>query len=484
MKENKNKLRDFFNSASQRGYSGQVTAGAVPINAASDHIPIMWKDNNSDLNVLSWNMLSDDHLYNSFLNVANINNYQEELKKDDSLKDNYYSKKMNMFFYELSEYARQKQGLDKDSDGFQYSQASLDEFLASDFFFPKPRTDEDKALRKRAREEMIGWFNNLPERAVNNGLSKQDFSLSVAHSLQILHHIEYGGLKWSSELGSRKEQVESMEVAKTMQNTLNKDGFICLQECTDPNVLLQIRQGNNKYKVITHNVREGSKDNCVIMYNSDLYELEDTKKLELAHDKKKPAILAKFSRKEDGSKIIIGSIHHPGGGKENDMPIILDALDQLKAGEEMRVVVTGDFNNTKDHFSSKMQDSKLNIFAAEGGTMSANDFGSRNKSIDLVFSNISDASVRSVDNFMKRNISATANVAISVNLDNSNIITLGEKKVNPNLAVKVKKTSSVVEQLKTVLKLRDTSSSRGTISSENVMNLVRSANKASSVMSI
>lgn len=51
MKENKDKLRDFFNSGSQQWYSGQVTVGVVPVNAGSDYIPIMWKDNNADLSV-------------------------------------------------------------------------------------------------------------------------------------------------------------------------------------------------------------------------------------------------------------------------------------------------------------------------------------------------------------------------------------------------------------------------------------------------
>ena len=34
--------------------------------------------------------------------------------------------------------------------------------------------------------------------------------------------------------------------------------------------------GVNKYKMIERNVRDGSKDNVLIIYNSALYELEDS----------------------------------------------------------------------------------------------------------------------------------------------------------------------------------------------------------------
>ncbi len=65
----KNNIDSHLNNSSMLGYSGQVTAGAILINAASDHLPIKWKEEgNKGLEVLSWNMLSDEHLYNSFMN--------------------------------------------------------------------------------------------------------------------------------------------------------------------------------------------------------------------------------------------------------------------------------------------------------------------------------------------------------------------------------------------------------------------------------
>jgi hypothetical protein len=259
---------------------------------------------------------------------------------------------------------------------------------------------------------MVDWFQALPIDLKAEGPNKQDFALSVAHSLQILHHIEYGGLKWTKDVDSRLGQLKESKVSEEMQKILDKGGFVCLQECTRPQeVLSLIALDNNKYQMITHNVGEGSKDNCVIIYDSSIYKVSKEKKLALAHDKKKPALVVKFSNKSSASEVIIGSIHHPGG-VENDMEKVMQAIAGLKS-EGCKVVIAGDFNHEEKFFELE----GLSSFKSELGTMAANDYNNRNKAIDLVFSNIENASVERLDNVMERKVSKTANKMILVQLD-------------------------------------------------------------------
>ena len=413
----KNNIDSHLKNSSMLGYSGQVTAGAIPINAASDHLPIKWKEEgDKGLEVLSWNMLSDEHLYNSFMNVANIEAYNKHFKENEALLvGNFYKDKLRTFFYELSEFARKEQGFSENNEAYAYSSKNLDEFSKSDFFFPTPKSPEEINARKESRLKMVDWFKGLPKDLKVEGPNKQDFALSVAHSLQILHHIEHGGLKWTKDVDSRLSQLKESVASKKKREVLDKGGFICLQECTSPKeVLSLIGLDDNKYQMITHNVREGSKDNCVIIYDSSIYEVLDKKKLALAHDKKKPALVVKFSNKSNPSEIIIGSIHHPGG-KENDMVKVTEAITQLNQSKKCKVVIAGDFNHESVFFKESCKD--LKCFKPKLGTMAANDYNNRNKAIDLVFSNIENASVERVDNFMERKVSKTADKMILVQLD-------------------------------------------------------------------
>ena len=120
MKEISNKLENFFKQASQTAYSGQVTAGSTPITSVSDHLPITWKENSTGLELLSWNMLSDAHLYNAFHNVANLEVFKKTLGQSETLKNNHYTKNLNMFFYELAAFAKEKQGFGEETKKFEY----------------------------------------------------------------------------------------------------------------------------------------------------------------------------------------------------------------------------------------------------------------------------------------------------------------------------------------------------------------------------
>ena len=174
-------LRKFFAKDMRSGYAGTVTAGVTPILAASDHLPVMWQDESTGVKVLSWNMLSDTHLYNNFLNVANIDAFKKSLESDEFLKDNYYAKNLKTFFYELSEFARLEQGLDKDITEFKYSPERFQEFIASGFFHPTSLSDEQYLERMSARQELAYWFLDLPEpvRGAAEGLSSKDFATSM-----------------------------------------------------------------------------------------------------------------------------------------------------------------------------------------------------------------------------------------------------------------------------------------------------------------
>lgn len=410
-------LEAFFKNPLRRGYAGQISAGISPILSASDHFPVMWKDELSEISVLSWNMLSDTHLYNSFLNVANINSFSATLQENEDLKDTYYAKRLNSFFYELSEFARLNQGFDEEVKRFYYSPEHFQEFINSDYFYSRDLSNEQKRERILERQALGDWFLNLPAPTAGaaEALCSKDFSTSIAHSLQILHFIEYGGLKWSE----RKKSILP-KATETMKNILASAGFICLQECTDPQDIMsminetitpQMSAGkDDEYGMLVYKVdpESSSTDHCVIIYNKSIYELNERQDLSLAHGKK-PAIIARFTYKNNESeKVTIGSIHHPGG-RENDMHRIMRAIERLPAST---IAVAGDFNHTEDFFTGHT--GSLKIFSAPSGTMAAGDFGNKGKPIDLVIAN-KNGSMEILCDFMEPHLSSTAHIYIEAN---------------------------------------------------------------------
>ena len=245
--------------------------------------------------------------------------------------------------------------------------------------------EKQKLLEKRVDQGRKFIFELFKD----NAAFRNEFLLSVQHSVDLIHHIksENGALSW-------KNRFKLIESDQNLIDCMNSSDFLCFQECSSPddlNKLLSI-----KFKTIEHNVRSGSQDNCLLCYDSEKYELieEPTK---ISFESKKPAIFALLQSKKTKEKLIVGSVHLPGISqkdpkkeekKSHNLNFINKNLeDLLKIAPGAKYFVAGDYNGDQNFYQ---QD---NLYYPQKGTMAGSDYGSLNKSIDAIMSQESPESI-------------------------------------------------------------------------------------------
>lgn len=407
-----------FNNASQRTFVSTPIAGAPPLNALSDHLPIEVRDQEGKIIAISANLLSDQHIYNTFVPLANKWSMQDFLL-EHGFSDNIYIKKLHMFFYELAEYSRKHHGFNSETQHFIYDDQRFDEFLSSDFFF----NAKDLQKAKLDRVQIGEWIKKLPYISHDNSFSRQDISLTIAHAFQILHHIEYGGLKYDDTImNSRAHFFFKSGILDIFSRTLEKGGFVNLQECTNPQFILD-HLGKN-CKAIVHNTAKDGKslDNCMIIYNTDFFDIlsESTiQKFTLGGPfSGKPAIIAAFNPKDGIDPIIVGSVHHPGGEHQNELPTIIEKLNDIRniIVNYSSIIITGDFNHTPEFFTQYLDLlDLLHSYAPTQNTMGGPDFRGivKDKIIDFALANIS-LNVTRVEPMIRPEPAITADTSITV----------------------------------------------------------------------
>lgn len=400
--------------------------------SVSDHAPIIGSValDNHQIEIISWNMLSDTHLENNFFDLTGLKSYKKFIDKyikgevgeassvtQEYLKSNYYKSKLSVLFQELATYAEKHQGFREGITEFTFTSEMLKDFSNSDFFIPNNLTSEDKAKRKLDRQVMLDFIQEIP--SISRGeFVANDFHALTEHALRTFYAIEYGGLKWQE----RKQQI-TPQAYKRMHETLDHAGFICFQECTSPSDMLDEinKSGRTEYQMLTLKAKDkvDNQDHCVIIYNPNIYELEERSNYKLG-DGKKPAIVARFKKLDDGNPIVVGSLHHPGSKpgdpQENQVPDILLQAHKMQKEVDIPVVIAGDFNNRADFFYDSLSGTGYTIKSTHNsGTTIAPEYGNKYKAVDCVLSNRPIYNVNVAVEFMhppKISISSMININI------------------------------------------------------------------------
>jgi len=356
---------------------GLVTLGI------SDHLPITF--NFLNYNVLSWNMLANTHLYNALHNVTGL----QDLTKSCS-DANSYKRRMIHF---LADFSRFIMKTNQDGNGeIKLSTVLFDEYI-------KMKADNAKPEEKdKLKKDLAELRDVIME-------DKNTYAHTINHAVSIVYQIEHGELS--------KRTALLLENKKLLSDMVKKD-IICLQECTNPDEILKMLNGNGqKFNMIKHRVNEhrSNTDHCVIIYNSEKLEISSKNSqpqvIKGALDTRpdgsggKPYIMARF-KDTNGEEFIAGSIHHPGGGK-NELEHLNTEMESLKISknEEIPIFSAGDFNNAdvkiNEMLNQTAADKKnlaLTYITTNEGTMAGPDYGNQNLSIDGVISTESNITVK------------------------------------------------------------------------------------------
>lgn len=372
--------------------------GLVP-KGVSDHLPIVSQlplRKSKEINMMSWNLLADEHLFNNFMNISGSLILQDAINEKIGEKENIYNgSSMYHLFAELAQFIYDK--IPEESN-----EIIIDAKLLNDFIFNNsqpsrlarsrtPETAQEKARKvekaRRALTELLSDPNNQ---------NAQEYQLAIKHSMELIYHIKNpnGVLKWKKRFSRLKENKNA--VAELVSQDL-----LALQECSSPSdieSLFKDNQEQNKDMVfISHNTSNSltSTDNVVLAYDQHKFNLVETtiheNPLRTNFEGKKPAVFCKLQDKISGEMFIFGSIHHPGGAHDLRHEIVNNI--KLLQGDEpnMPFFIAGDYNHTAEQFA------KLNgtgnsalpqMFNPTNiGTMAGSDYGNTNKSIDAIMSN-------------------------------------------------------------------------------------------------
>jgi hypothetical protein len=207
-----------------------------------------------------------------------------------------------------------------------------------------------------------------------------EFCLAIQHSLELYHHIKYGALKWENRFSIIQNNHKLIA-------SLQKLDFLCFQECTSPEDFQKLHLSQTW---ITHKINEATTDHCVLAYNQQKFKLVDVVKGALGgyvgiDGKKimgnKPFIFGKFENIETNERIIVGSIHHPGGN-HHCISEILEAVEALRCPPDQKIdfFVAGDYNHSQEFFN----DNRYVMNYPKLGTMAGSDYGNINRAIDAV----------------------------------------------------------------------------------------------------
>lgn len=359
----------------------------------SDHLPIqsiITTARNQSINLLSWNMLADEHLYNNFRNVNGTREMIACMKKQFPHGHAYHDGKTNnmrKLFIDLSRY------LAKQS---RQSQVHVDERVLRSFIScDNAPSDAVTAENPQQRARQIAEVERARRAAVDILLDPtnpfaHEFQLGLQQSMELIHHIEHeqGALRWDN-------RAELLYQDDALIQQLAASDVICLQECTNPDdVAVLCEQAGKPMQMLTHKLPKHADDHCVLMFNPERFELvgEPVK----GHlEGKKPVLFAKVRDKQSGELMVLGSVHHPGG-KHSFLPEIKQYVDQLRAPPDSDIPyhIGGDFNHVNGFFAEQQSEASAQLRFPEQGTMSANDHGNLNKPIDAVLSSSEPAQIQ------------------------------------------------------------------------------------------
>ncbi len=367
--------RALFENASRRGTSA-FRFGLIP-QGISDHLPILANietTKKTTFSLVSWNLLADVHLYNNFMNVTGIKEFFcaiQEVSNNNiyCLNGSEHQNKLYHYFSELAHFLYEN----KAAAPIEFNKKLLEEFseTTSLDLYPshlvRSRSPEAEEKNKIA---VITSRKKMSEILLNSSHPKHnEFCLAIQHSLELYHHIKYGALKWENRFSIIKNN-------QSLITSLQKTDFLCFQECSAPE---DFRKVYLSQEWITHKINETTNDHCVLAYNQKKFRLIDVVKGALAGNK--PFIFGKFENIETSERIIIGSIHHPGGN-HSCISEIIEAVETLRNPPDQKIdfFAAGDYNHSQEFFNDNyyiMNYPKL-------GTMAGSDYGNINKAIDAV----------------------------------------------------------------------------------------------------
>ena len=385
-------LEDNLNHAFRYG-SSAFRLGLIP-KGVSDHLPIVMKINlgQENLQMMSWNLLADEHLFNNFMNITGSSLLETAL--DNQLGDakNIYNGAMYHLFAELAQYlypiiSDENHGITIDENllrGFVPNSAQPSRRARS----RTPEVAQEKeALVELARNAVVDILLNASDP------NHHEYCLAIEQSLELIYHIKdpNGALRWEN----RFERLKGNK--KAVAEFLSQD-IIALQECTNPNdIEILFQSAEKSMTMISHNASNSdtSTDNVVLAFDSEKYSIVEAvspgNPILTNFEGKKPAIYCKLLNHETGQEFIVASIHHPGGGHDLRTEII-ENIKLLQAGNSaMPFFIAGDYNHTNEQFvelTPEGKDALPNLYyPSTHGTMSGSDYGNTNQCIDAIMSN-------------------------------------------------------------------------------------------------
>lgn len=381
----------------------------------SDHLPvsheIISEETGDIILVASWNILSETHHNNSYLSIS----LPDELQSPTAYtKLAYYQQGDRLstawLLYDLAEEIANSAlfnneyreafltGSPKGMDRFfqfleKYPYLETADLKLSRFY----SEEQNKSRRIESREFLANLARSMIQQSIQqNGLGDCGELYAMAISAFKLHY-SINGSGGSIKLNHRHKAFANNT---KILSKLRKHDFICLQECSDPDFVLQRlnKKSSKKYDYIAHkaNDRPGNKDYCVILFDTNKWQIKSTKLFTL-HANKKPEILAKFSAKSSLNisnldDIIVGSLHYPGGNQNtNELITVRDVLSELNPDGQSSYIMVGDFNQLPESLEEKSRTlgKQSRVVAPKGGTMSGSDWGNKfnGKTIDMSISN-------------------------------------------------------------------------------------------------
>jgi hypothetical protein len=379
-------------SAFRRGTSafrfGLIQSGV------SDHLPFVAKVKQSEqteLNLMSWNLLADTHLYNNFMNISGTAHLAALIKNAHSEGNVYYQhdNKLFYFFAELARFLHKNQLQGK----IKITKELLRDFVSTERQGSNLASSRDQqaAIEKTrqveaARLQIVTILVN--EMKLDSGENPtqagSELKLAIQHSLELMYHIENidGTLQWANRFARIKSNQPLVDKIASMD-------FLCLQECTNPHDIRDLlSKQKTSHAVISYNI-DNSSDHAVLIYDAEKFALLD-EPVKYVLEGKKPGIFAKFKNSATNEVFVVASIHHPGG-KHNHMKDLLQQVDLLRSGSHNSVpfYILGDYNHTHEFFQTNALDvaSHQMIYPATG-TMAGADYGNVNKAIDAIVTNL------------------------------------------------------------------------------------------------
>ncbi|KTD66908.1 hypothetical protein Lste_3114 [Legionella steelei] len=360
------------------------------LNGISDHFPIQITakcSNNQSYSVFSWNLLADVHLYNDFKDISESHFFEETISKLST--DNiYFNERANDLFYffsELGQYLYTKCV----KNTIVINRQLLDDFVSLDQQMSKLSWSANQVIAKNRRQQ-IEKSRKLIIELMKDTMHPyaHKFQSAIKHCIELIHQIQNpnGVLRWESRFKLIKHN-------KSLIQQMIRDDFICLQECTTPEDIynLLIAQGKSS-KMLVYSINKNTNDHCVLLYDDTQFKLVGDP-IYHALDDKKPCIFAQFKHVITNHKVIIASIHHPGGNHDY-VNELFNQINQLRVRDfsEADYMVIGDYNHTKDFFSQ--HGLKYPIYYPSKCTMAGKDFGNINHAIDAVITNLDKKSIK------------------------------------------------------------------------------------------